>query len=275
MEKGTQPTPFEDCSNLTAVNIPADPENLVANGHAEYADVRGWNGLRPDTGVVPGGHTGKYCFSVSGTSALSAPFPIDPDKAYRLSGWFRDEGDDGKLLFGLVPYDAQKRRIWSWHITQDPKTRTLLAAPCNKNDRVLRVKDASGWQPGRSHCVAFEGDKELPNFNVTALGISRVSPGADAWEIELSKPCGLAFPSGTVVAQHRAGTNAIFAGAINADIPETWAEFSGSIRGRANHVSSTSWWPGTAYAAVMAIRQPYSKNARLFFDDIAVRKMEE
>jgi len=194
---------------------------------------------------------------------------VDPAKTYELSGYFKAKsGVFAGVTFGLVMADAQQRQIKPYNVFSLKGTRTELAMPCRAGDRILRVKDASGWKVVAGSVAAFGVEEKELTFNVTPP-INAVRPAGDQWVIILNKPCGLDFPAGTPVVQNRTGNGGIFLpGAVNAQIPAEWTELKGKI-------GPKQWWPGTACARVVIVGPGFRKRpadaVTLLMDDFAFR----
>jgi hypothetical protein len=55
--------------------------------------------------------------------------------------------------FGLIPFDAQGREIYSEHVNFFPGTETELAAAAEPGENTIKVKDAAKWK-NQTYCVA-------------------------------------------------------------------------------------------------------------------------
>ncbi len=275
LEKGDTPTEFTDDSKLEKLVIPEDKGNLVKNGHAEYGEPAPWERLKTKN-MSYDAHSGKFSFKTSDPrfSPYSNLFPVDTAKTYELSGWFKATAKSMKILFGLIPYDEKKHQIRSWNINPVKGTETELTAPCQPGDNFIKVKNASNWKSKGYYCAAFKYQDGLPNFNVTAR-IKSISRLGNDWVVNFIKPCGMKYPNGTKLMQHRAGTGAIFAAACMSPVPEKWTKFSGTVKGVSRKISMNEWWPGTKYAKVIILKRPASRKAGLLFDDISAKIVEK
>ena len=94
-------------------------DNLVKNGGGEN-DIDWFNGFSGKlTKLV---RTGKNCYYVDGDKQITGKqlLPVDPTKAYVLSGWMKSAGDvSSKVYFGLIPYNAKKQPISSESVYPD------------------------------------------------------------------------------------------------------------------------------------------------------------
>ena len=181
-------------------------------------------------------------------------FEVDPGQAYLLEGEFRAAAPT-QLSFGLEFFDADKKMLHAFMFTGVSGTETELSAPAKKGDKVLKLRDGSGWQPRQLDHYNLA----VPRIDPAAHGISRGelalairkivtnSHRRDA-EIELHKgvPCDL--PAGTVVARHcgMPPFNAVWRQPIPGG---RWLRFRRLIRpGEGFSRESENFWPGTRYA---------------------------
>ncbi len=265
LEAGTAATEFQDASVLREARIEEDPANLVKNGHAEYGDMRYWQ--RPAKGnfLTRDAFSGKFAFQTDNSSIHfeSNLFPVDPSRAYDLSGQFKAVGGNPRVVFGLMLYDLEKRPIRACNVRMVKGTETELLAACTAGDKVLQVKDAARWKSGCR--AAFEPEQGLPVFNVSAA-VESIFQSDDAWSVRLSAPCGLAYPAGTKIMASADGTNGIFPCGMDA-VPNEWTAAQGQIT-----PAMFQAWPGTAYASVAVIpKLPPGKKITISMDDICMK----
>ena len=180
----------------------------------------------------------------------SRMFAVDPAQAYLLEGEFRASGPT-VLSFGLEFFDADKKMLHAFMFTGVPGTEAELAAPVKKGDKVLKLRDGSGWRPRQQDHYNLA----VPRIDPAAHGISRGelalairkivtnSHRRDA-EIVLFKgvPCDL--PAGTVIAGH-CGMPPFYA-VWRRPVPGgRWLRFRWLIRpGEGFSRESDSFWPG-------------------------------
>ena len=253
--------------------------NLIKNGNAESGNNANWSKtVRMSSGSQ---HGGKYCFKRAGFIKVfsSQLIPVQQSKIYTLSGWFRSIGKiKSKIYFGYVPYDADKQQIFPRHVGVIPETETTLVEACKPEDKILKIKDGRKWKKLKFACVAFEVDnsgkyKDLPNRNVTQLGIKKISRGKGFWEVHLNKACGKAYPADTPVREHNSGGTYIYNAANNRIVPEKWTQYTNAINGwwAKSGISSEKWWAGTKYVRIMIMVNYGQKNtARLLWDDLSL-----
>ena len=269
---------------LVSVATAADePVNLVKNGDAETGTTENWTNF---TKVVSeGAHGGQHCFSrVGRTTILSKePIPIDPEKTYVLTGWFKRTSKEPTYVYlGYRPLDEKKRQIAPVHVTALPGTETTLVEACKKDDTVLKVADASKWKTHKHRVVAFDIDDsgafaDLPNRNVTGYGITKLENKGDHWEIHLKKKCGRVYPAGTKIRCQSSGGTYIYNAAAYKDPGTEWKQFTGRIKGVAKQgAPSTAWWPGTKYAQILILANYGSKKGdEVLVDDISMTEAAE
>jgi hypothetical protein len=265
LEMGDTPTEFKDDSVPQEITVKEDPANLIKNGHAEYGDTRFWKINHVGVFISPDAKSGAFAFrtDIPAIRFESDMVPVDPENTYVLSGQFKAEGGQPRLLLGLTPYDVEKRLIKPCNVYMVKDTETELQAACTSGDKVLLVKDASAWKVG--YRVAFEPAKGLPNFNITVWADSIYQTG-DAWSIRLRDACGFDYPAGTKIMASRDG-NGLFPCFLEA-VPDSWTELKGQIT-----PTTFKAWPGIKYAGVTILpRLPNDKSIAIFMDDICFKR---
>jgi hypothetical protein len=204
--------------------------------------------------------------------------PVDPDKEYTLSLMLKSGGqaESQEVHVGLACYTEEEKLIISQAINRLENTETELLADAVPGDTVLKVKKADQWKSSPNSFVAFNVDdspavSDLPNFNLSPMGIQSVTEKGGAWEIELAKPMTKSYPAGTKIRQHNAGNSYVFCTVANKTIPKNWKEYTGKITGKSDRLSNKQFWPGTRYVQVV-ILPGRGANQRLLVDNI---KLEE
>jgi len=263
---------------LPAVGSAEQASNLVKNGDAETGDLTNWQRFSKVVSEDP--HSGKFCLSRQGNAmVLSREFiPIDPDKTYTLTGWFKSVGTGPSLLYlGYVPYDEKKRRISAVHVRYIPGSETSLFEACDKTDTLIKIVDGAKWQTMRHVRIAFEADdsgnyEDLPNRKLSTPGITKVENMGDHWEIHLKKPCAQSYAAGTKVREHMSGGAYIYNAAGNKKVPAEWTKYTGRIKGMAKTgMARRQWWRGTKYARILLLANyKQSKEFELLADDISM-----
>ena len=247
--------------------------NLVGNGDA----VDNWENVQASTENL---HSGKTCLkmgeqTVSTTKKL---IPIDGQKQYKLSGWFKSAGTSTQvMLLGFVPYDVNKMRIYCPEINNVIGTETFLVESCKPEDTVLKIKDGSKWFPDdnqRGAYIAFDIDrdfKDLPNRNLSTRGIETIANKGSYWEVKLKNPCGRNFPANTAIREHADGNCYIYS-AIIQNVNAEWKEYSGIVNQQVKAAGSATkyWWAGTKYVTVLIEHV----GDKVIFHDIKLEKLK-
>ncbi len=268
-----------------ALSIGANAEeavNLVKNGDAETGTTDGWYAM---TVVSDGAKSGANCFEVTGKqkTVLSKDLiPIDPEKTYELSGWFKAVGDKpSTAYFGVEPLDKNKKPIRSENIKVIEGTDTALAEACRKADTVIKIKDGAKWQVIKDWgVVAFDTDPagglaDLPNANTSSFGITAVEKKDGYWEVSLAKPCGKEYPAGTAVREQRAFGSYIYSAAADKKIPAQWTQLAGSVKGTAKGHSNCQFWPGTAFVRIVILANFKEPDVKLLIDDLQFKEASQ
>ncbi len=267
--------------------IQANETNLFKNGDFETGKIENFSAKQVNLAITSkdeayeSNHAMSLIFPQDGKNrdVLSTELiPVDPSKAYKLSLMLKSAGqDDSKEIHvGLACFNQDKKLIFSQSINRLENTETELLSDAVPGDSVLKVKKADQWKLSPNGFVAFNVDdspavSDLPNFNLSPMGIQSVTEKGGAWEIQLAKPITKSYPTGTKIRQHSAGNAYVFCTVANRTIPKDWKEYSGKIAGTANRLSNSQFWPGTRFVQV-AILPGKGANERLLVDNI---KLEE
>jgi hypothetical protein len=264
---------------ILAMAFPAHAENLVKNGNAESGSGEGWS---PAPALSAEAHGGSNSFLIAnaGREILSDPIEVQPEAAYVLSGYFKSAGNSA-LHFGLQPYDAQGRRINSININRLPDTATVLTADAKEGDTTLLIANGQAWKADpKWAAAAFNIDDsdnltDLPNFNLTGLGITEVRKAGDHWEVVLAAPLPAAYPKGAKVAEHLAAGGNMYVDAMPKNIGSEWVKVTGPIKGTEAGLSGNKFWLGTTSVKVVVIANANEAGDPLFFDDIELKKVSD
>jgi hypothetical protein len=178
---------------------------------------------------------------------------IEPGKSYKISGSFKIAPDSkpSKFYLGVMPLNDKGRQINSTQIGATDGTETELAADCNPEDKVIKIKNGEKWKDGKYNLIAFNIDDsgkkaDLPNTDLSSIGIAKVEKKDNAFEVTLNAKCGKKYAAGTKIRQHMSGATYIYLGAINKDVPADWAEFSKVFK-------KESCWPGTCGVKIIVL----------------------
>ena len=187
----------------------------------------------------------EYGSRVEGTRM----FPVDPAQTWLLEGEFRASAPT-VLNFGLEFFDAEHKMIHAFRFAGVAGTGTELAAPAKKGDRVLKVRDASRWQPNiwKLAVPRIDPAEHGVSWGQLALDVVKVRKRGGVFEVALAKglPCDL--PAGTGISQH-CGMPPFYA-VWGEPVPGgRWLRFRRLIRaGEAFSPDCENFWPGTRYA---------------------------
>lgn len=194
---------------------------------------------------------GKDVLVIKGTSCFvtSKNYTLDPSKKYKLSGDIRcAAGKPVTALIGLAPYAANNRAIGAPAVYSVNKSFTVVAVAAKKGDKVIKVKDASGWNfTNRYSHIAFGAKadlSDLPNFNTLSTVVPNAKRNGNVWDVILNAPLKKDVAAGTSVRQHFSGSSYIYTIATKAT-PQ-WTTRKGVISGVAKHgVPGNKLWAGT------------------------------
>jgi len=148
-------------------------------------------------------------------------FPVVGGKKYKVSFEYRlipGGEDSARFHFGIHCVDKNGRGIEIREVNFHKDTLTALTAPVKKGDKVLKVKDASKWQPRYAHAAfgAKADASDLPNRELSPQIIKMEKTG-DCWTLTLKAPMMKDYPAGTAVRNHAdGGTFRYIAGAAEA-----------------------------------------------------------
>ena len=178
----------------------------------------------------------------------SRMFEVDPDRSWLLEGEFR-AASPTVLSFGLEFFDADRKMIHAFMFTEIPGTKTELAAPAKKGDMLIKVRDASHWDPIYNLAVPrIDPAEHGISRGGLALAVNKVRKRRGGFEIELMRgvPCDLA--AGTAISQHCGMPP--FNAAWRQPIPGgRWLRFRRLIRaGEGFSRECENFWRGTRYA---------------------------
>jgi hypothetical protein len=240
-------------------------ENLLINGDAEAGDISGWtNFVETSTTANAGAHSFVLAGSkdAGGTAKSKELIPVDPSRGYTVSGYFMSPEGWALVFIGVDCFDAQKRHIPSVRITPVPQTETELVEDVKAGDKVVKIKNGSAWEfdaalTPKYSVVAFNVDdsgaySDLPNPNLSPMGITTIRQSGGQWEVELAKPLKESYSAGTNVRQHKASGASLWidSGGVGKD----WVKKSGDISGVSTVGQEKGmFWPGTSFVRVTVL----------------------
>ena len=184
-------------------------------------------------------------------------FPIDPAKKYIVTGDFKmEKGTPCKVLLTVCQYTAGGSRIYGGFIYAVNGTDTELAAPVQKGDDAVTVKDSANWgdaTKGGIYRVAFATDpsqSDLPNLRLSPR-LGAFTPQAGETKIPVKGKIMRDYPAGTKVRMHRdvwGGSEIV----VKTDTEWTSVErvIGPAQKLPAKQIFAYTWWPRAAQASV-------------------------
>ena len=135
---------------------------------------------------------------------------VDPAGNYHFSVEYRTRsGSPVKILTGFVPLDGNGKAISAKTVGRITGTETETVVEAYRGEKILRVKDASGWKVNLSDgYVAFDAKadlSDLPNPSVFPMVKNGVEKEGNVWKITLKNPLQKNIPAGMKVRQHSGG----------------------------------------------------------------------
>ncbi|MHB9138401.1 MAG: hypothetical protein ACYC4Q_03240 [Victivallaceae bacterium] len=189
----------------------------------------------------------------SDTMLSKASFNIDPEKTYKISGSFKLAPDSkpSKFYFGIMPLNDKGQQIFPVYVNTIEGTETELAADCNLEDTVIKIKNGDKWKDGKFNLIAFNIDDsgkkaDLPNTDISSMGIAKVEKNGDAFDVTLTAKCGKKYAAGTKIREHMSGGTFIYLGAANKDATPEWTESAKTFK-------KEDCWPGTCSAKIIIL----------------------
>ncbi len=194
---------------------------------------------------------GEFQFSSDGKTVMSEFIPVDPEHNYLLTGEFRAEEKCSGFSFGLMLYTRERRLIAPHSVRAVAGTEAKLVKPAKKGDFAIVVDDASAWKLPQGKIAALGVRPELADLpaGTFAYYITAITPDADGYRIEFSRPLPTAVSSGVMVRQHCDARNfsVIWKGTLGCG----WTPFRRLISAGAQYTTqSDRWWPGVRFARI-------------------------
>lgn len=261
--------------------------NLLKNGDAEAGTVDHFAAKAAALAVTSAEevYEGKHAFAIT----LSDPtkervvfgtefIPVSAEKNYSLSAMLKSGGsaESSEVHLGLACFTEDQRPINSQNISHLEGTGTELVSDAVKGDTVLQVKNADQWKASPNTFVAFDVDdsgafSDLPNFNLSSIGIVGAEQKGDHWEIKLARPLSKSHTTGTKIRQHAAGNTYVYCTVASKNIPTEWKSYSGKVAGVSTGLSNSKFWPGTRFVKVV-ILPGKDPDQRLLIDNIVFQE---
>ena len=279
------------CSSLILSLILCSPfhlwaENLILNGNAELGSTEHFSASGCDfTATKESAYEGEYGFEVIKTEESEARdivnsdlIEISPDKTYELSVMLKSAGNtlSSDVYVGIMSFDQDQALFYSHAINFRLNTETELVEDANVGDDVVKIKNIDRWlTPDPLGYIAFNAEadfSDLPNRDLSPLGIKSATKQGDHWAITLELPLTKFFPAGTKVRQHIHGNTYNYFVVGGTTIPLEWTMFRKQISGIERGQLNTNFWPGTRYVKLL-ILSGTNPNERLLVDDISFEEV--
>lgn len=251
---------------------------MVGNGFGESGDNTNWTAFTYNASDNPAGAAGhfRYPSNTTGWFGHNAAFPVDMNRAYDLSAYFRQftAGLSVTAYLAVNPYDKMGLAIGPQHTMYRVGTTTTLAAPLNPGDTVMQLVSAANWKQtagAASHWrtiifwdyvdpagTAYPQHTYSRNVYLNAYADGAVNFTANT--VTLSAPwAGPAKAAGTPVSNGGSGGSYLYTGLTGQVVPQTWTRYTSRLIGQhlqtgaagSDPSAPSNRWPaGTASAKV-------------------------
>lgn len=252
-------------------------ENLLRGGDAEEArEALAWEALKAER-YTADRHAGEACFKKAPANYTRHPqvIPIDVNKAYRLSGFFKglDPNKLNRLSFGLLLLDQDQQPLSTAFFNVMHQTEAELRDPAEQGSKTL-VVSSEAYRWGQWRLVAFNAQddySDLPNRTATNM-ISNLTPQGENYEVTLNAPLAASYPVGTKVRMHAGGTAYRAYAVSDTACPQEWTEYAAEIAGVSPVLTDENqmkFLPGTRFVQVFI-----SNTTEILFDDLRLVELE-
>ncbi len=250
-------------------------ENLVTNATGQYGNLLNFSQFDAFDTEEYYFEPGSFRQSLRRTRMTDEIVPVDANYEYEVCTYIKGEWEEGttpRFYAGVVPYDADRRRIRPNNVRWRSGTDTFLAQPLAQGDTEIYLEDASNWvdfehsYDGHRRTIGIYPYTNDEGYSYPAYTYTR-HVRSNAWDIDavdfeeniiylnhswnLSNPADPngVWPAGTPVANHHSGGSYMYTAASNRNTPEEWTQFCGTIRGLSSlgGGSSSYFWQGTEY----------------------------
>ncbi|WP_423129381.1 hypothetical protein [Gaoshiqia sp. Z1-71] len=259
----------------------AASKNLVVNSDASQG-IANWKNV--ETILKKGGPDKARYFEVeNSTSVNSLEFiSVDATSQYQLSAMIKSGNDKiNNVYVGLYQFDENKKMIASTAVSPVEQTETTLEGNVAKGESVVRVKDASNWEPvfwEKRLTIVFDVDdsgeyKDLPNPKFYT--VEKLVKKDGYWEATLAKPLASNFKSGIKVRAHLLSGQYMYVFNAKKNFPE-WTKVEGTIEPVVKSGAPRStFWPGTKYVQVLVLANLGQKDGEVLqFTNISLEKVD-
>lgn len=259
----------------------ADSKNLVVNGDASQG-IANWKNV--ETILKKGGPDKARYFEVENSASVGslAFILVDATSQYQLSAMIKSGNEKiNNVYVGLYQFDENKRMIASTAVSPVEQTETTLEANVAKGETVVKVKNASSWEPvfwEKRLTIAFDVDdsgeyKDLPNSKFYT--VEKLVKKDGYWEVTLAKPLASNFKSGIKVRAHLLSGQYMYVFNAKKNFPE-WTKVEGIIEPVVKSGAQRStFWPGTKYVQVIILANLGQKDGEVLqFTNVNLEKLE-
>jgi hypothetical protein len=256
-------------------------ENLLTNSSAADG-AKKWTGKIK---VADGGND-QACFEIAGQNKVTSKqlIAIDPTATYKLSGSFKSGNDkSNQIYFGLALYDKNKRFIDATSVTPVADSTTVLVAPANKGDKVIKIKSVKNWESvlkKKRLLIAFDIDdsgaySDLPNRK-RSNSVTKLEEKNGIWEATLKTPLNFSFPANTKVRAHLKCGHLMYATVLKKHL-DKWTVLSRTIApAKKSGSQSATMWHGTSFVKILFLANWVQKTGEvLLIKDIKLEKVEK
>ena len=273
---------------VTTGYINARGTDLVTNGGCGLGNAYNFPAQLAFDGAMAPDLRGSVCFSgySAGQIDMGEIIPVDPNRAYRLSAYFRQEsvagdwsgfaeGERHAQYMGLTCLDADQNVISSQHHMRyyhgGTDSLTTLAAPLTPGDTTISLTNAAGWNESSSDAnqqgVIIFGYKDSAGRNYASYSrlvegglfdLGQVNKTTHVVTLNQPLPASLGnpddpsgiWPAGTAIANSGiGGAKNVALDGDHAPATDSWYSTSAPIGGvdQSGTNATFNFAPGTAY----------------------------
>lgn len=260
----------------------SNSDNLVVNGDASRG-ISNWENVEITRKKGGPEKKNRYFEVENSTSINSLEFiPVDATSQYKLSAMIKSGNEKvNNVYVGLNLFDENKRMISSTAVSPVEQTETTLEEDITRGKTVVKVKDASSWEPvlwEERLTIVFDVDdsgeyRDLPNSQY--YKVEKLVKKQGYWEATLDRPLGANYKSGVKVRAHlRSGHFMyVFSGKENFS---DWTKIEGVVEPVVKSGAPRStFWAGTKYVQVLILANLGQKDGEVLqFTNVSLEKVE-
>lgn len=269
--------------------------DLVTNGTGYMESNYNWNNgtIKYVPEDAPAGATGSFEAGTPGVSRSifsDEYIPVVASNRYELGVSMRqaNPGAVGRTYSGFACYDAQKNQIAPLNYWFRTGTTTTLAQPLNPGDNYIYLTSVDNWYqpngtPGLHYASIIFWNWVDPNGRVWpqetysreyGYAVYSQNPDTTNKRLVLDAPwAGKAYPAGHPVSNVQSGGTYNYVGAVNAVVPETWADYGGIISGEGPNPEQ--FRPGTAFVKFLLLIDRDDAGSKHRFSNMSLRQISD